>query len=389
LKTAFPVTNYKLGAVYSLVAAFLLSVQAPFSALAARSLTSSEFICLTQLALLFSVPLLTVSRASRRDFAAVLFDVRNWGKLAILFAVGITGLFLYNIGLSSAHPFIAAGVLNLSPFWAALVTLAVSRKSIPGSPGLFFGCFAVAFCGAMAIAWSQLSGSSASRLQDVIESVLHSRWIYALPMPIFFALSGTLVGRWFRGLEESGVMAANFVVSAIILIPFTIAVAFPEDNFRFQGPSLTAVLMLLVGTLASSAAGRVFYQVALTTTDNDNGYVTMFFLVIPVVSSVISIFLSQWISDLRVVEGPMFLLGLVLVTAPLLVFSMKTWRSAGPLHGDRGAVERFPSESHTDAGGRVNVLDPREAIREAAVHVRHHHARVNVDAFDRLPIREE
>jgi hypothetical protein len=241
----------------------------------------------------------------------------------------------------------------------------------------------------MAIAWSQLSGTSASRLQDVIESVLHSRWIYALPMPIFFALSGTLVGRWFRGLEESGVMAANFVVSAIILIPFTIAVAFPEDNFRFQGPSLTAVLMLLVGTLASSAAGRVFYQVALTTTDNDNGYVTMFFLVIPVVSSVISIFLSQWISDLRVVEGPMFLLGLVLVTAPLLVFSMKTWRSAGPLHGDRGAVERFPSESHTDAGGRVNVLDPREAIREAAVHVRHHHARVNVDAFDRLPIREE
>ena len=81
----------------------------------------------------FSVPLLTVSRAGRRDFAAVLFDVRNWGKLAILFAVGITGLFLYNIGLSSAHPFIAAGVLNLSPFWAALVTLAVSRKSIPGS----------------------------------------------------------------------------------------------------------------------------------------------------------------------------------------------------------------------------------------------------------------
>ena len=303
-----PVTNYKLGAVYSLATAFLLSIQAPFSALAARSLTSPEFICLTQLALLLSVPLLTVSRAGRRDFAAVLFDVRNWGKLAILFAVGITGLFLYNIGLSSAHPFIAAGVLNLSPFWAALVTLAVSRKSIPGSPGLFFGCFAVAFCGAMAIAWSQLSGSSASRLQDVVDSVLHSRWIYALPMPIFFALSGTLVGRWFRGLEESGVMAANFVVSAIILIPLTIAVAYPEDNFRFQGPSLTAVLMLLVGTLASSAAGRVFYQVALTTTDDDNGYVTMFFLVIPAGSSAISIFLSRWISDLRVVEGPTFLL---------------------------------------------------------------------------------
>ncbi len=327
--TATPrVTNYKLGAVYSLATAALLSIQEPFSALAARSLTYSEFICLTQIALLLSVPLLTVGRASRRDFGVVLFDARNWGKLAILFAVGIAGLFLYNIGLSSAHPFITAGILNLSPFWAALVTLAVSRKSIPGSPALFFGCFAVAFFGAMAIAWSQLTGTSASRLQDIVNSVLHSRWIYALPMPIFFALSGTLVGKWFRGLEESGVIAANFVVSAIILIPFTIAVAYPEDNFRVQGPPLIAVLMLLVGTLASSAAGRVFYQVALTTTDNDNGFVTMFFLAIPVVSSVISTLLSRWISDLRIVEGPLFLLGLVLVTLPLLVFSMKTlaWR---------------------------------------------------------------
>jgi drug/metabolite transporter (DMT)-like permease len=381
VKPAFRVTNYKLGAVYSLATAVLLSIQAPFSALAARSLTSPEFICLTQLALLFSVPLLTVGRASRHDFAAVLFDVRNWGKLAMLFSVGITGLFLYNIGLSSAHPFVTAGVLNLTPFWAALVAMAVSRKPLPGSPGLFFGCFAVAFCGAMAIAWSQLSGTSASRLQDVVESILHSRWIYALPTPIFFALSGTLVGKWFRGLEESGVIAANFVVSAIILIPLTIAVGYPEGSFRFQGPSSTAVLMLLVGTLASSGAGRVFYQVALTATDNDNGFVTMFFLAIPVVSSAILIFLSPWISDLHFVEGRMFLLGLVLVTAPLLVFSMKTLRSAGPLHNE--------PEPHADARGGVDVLGVQEAIREAAVHVRHHDTRVNVDMFDRLPVREE
>jgi drug/metabolite transporter (DMT)-like permease len=339
--------------------------------------------------LLFSVPLLTVSRASRRDFAAVLFDVRNWGKLAILFAVGITGLFLYNIGLSSAHPFVTAGVLNLTPFWAALVAMAVSRKPLPGSPGLFFGCFAVAFCGAMAIAWSQLSGSSASRVQDVVDSILHSRWIYALPTPIFFALSGTLIGKWFRGLEESGVIAANFVVSAIILIPFTIAVGYPEDSFRFQGPSSTAVLMLLVGTLASSGAGRVFYQVALTATDNDNGFVTMFFLAIPVVSSAVLIFLSPWISDPHFVEGPMFLLGLAVVTAPLLVFSMKTLHSVAPLHNDLAAMERSPSEPHANAGGRVDVLDIEEAVREAAVYVRHHHAGVNVDAFDRLPIREK
>ena len=66
-----------------------------FSALAPRSLTSLELICLTQLALLLSVPLLTVGVTSRNEFAAVLFAARNWGKLAILFAVGITELFLY------------------------------------------------------------------------------------------------------------------------------------------------------------------------------------------------------------------------------------------------------------------------------------------------------
>ncbi len=163
-------------------------------------------------------------------------------------------------------------------------------------------------------------------LADVVYSVFHSKWIYALPMPIFFALSGTLMAIWFRGLDESGVVAANFVVSAIILLPVTIAISYSEGDFQAQGPPLIAVLMLLVGTMASSAAGRVFYQVALTTTDNDNGFVTMFFLAIPVLSSFLSMGLSRWIPDLRVVEGPTFLLGLVLVTGPLLVFSIRTWR---------------------------------------------------------------
>jgi hypothetical protein len=107
--------------------------------------------------------------------------------------------------------------------------------------------------------------------------------------------------------------------------------------------------MLLVGTLASSAAGRVFYQVALTTTDNDNGLVTMFFLAIPVLSSLISMGLSRWISDLRVVEGPSFLLGLALVTAPLLVFSVRTWRG--------GESNRDPLVATTAAG---EILPIRE-----------------------------
>ncbi|MGO9421736.1 hypothetical protein, partial [Roseiarcus sp.] len=79
-----------------------------------------------------------------------------------------------------------------------------------------------------------------------------------------------------------------------------------------------------------------------------NGFVTMFFLAIPVVSSAISMLLSRWISDLRIIEGPLFLLGLVLVTLPLLVFSMKTWRGADSIDNDvtaTSAPSYFPAQN--------------------------------------------
>ena len=84
-----------------------------------------------------------------------------------------------------------------------------------------------------------------------------------------------------------------------------------------------------MGTLASSAAGRVCYQVALTATHNDNGFVTMFFLLVPVISSLISITLSLWIPNLHVTLRPLFFVGLALVTTPLLVFSAASLRGHG------------------------------------------------------------
>jgi hypothetical protein len=63
-------------------------------------------------------------------------------------------------------------------------------------------------------------------------------------------------------------------------------------------------LLLLLGTLAAAGAGSVFYQVALITTDNDNGFVTMFFLLIPALSAIITVPLSWWITDLRFVLDP-------------------------------------------------------------------------------------
>ena len=155
------------------------------------------------------------------------------------------------------------------------------------------------------------------------DSLVHGSWKYAIPIPIFFALSGTLVGWWFRGFDEAGSIAANFVVSAGILIPAALIMGgWPvpsgsEGNF--------AALLLLVGTLAAGAAGRVVYQMALTATENDNGFVTMFFLFVP--GSVVTHFLCS-VRDGFLIStsqpNSMFFVGLALVAAPLLVFSMKS-----------------------------------------------------------------
>ncbi len=322
--------DYRRGTRYALATAVLLAIQEPFSALAARGLGSSYFVGFTQIALLLSVPMLITHRDSRRDFAAVLFDTRNAGKLAVLFLTGVAGLLLYNIGLAGAHPIITAGVLNLSPFWAALVAFVVSRKSIPVSPLVFFGCFSFSFAGAMAIAWSQMRIRDHELMSDVLASMLHSHWIYAIPMPVFFALSGTLLFKWFRDFDEAGAVAANFVISAIILIPAAFALSHFDPGAILHEGSAVAILMLLVGTLASSAAGRVLYQVALTATGNDNGFVTMFFLLIPVISSLISMSLSPWFPTLKVIVGPAFFWGMALVLIPLFVFSLISWRRARP-----------------------------------------------------------
>ncbi len=322
--------DYRLGTSYAIATAVLMSFQAPFSALAARTLGSLNFMAFTQLALLFSIPLLILRADSRRDFVAIMFRPRNWPKLAVIFLIGVAGLKLYNIGLSSTHPIITAAVLNLSPFWAALIAAIVSKRSVPSPSIASLACFVVAFFGAMAIAWSQIDVDNKVLARDVLESFVHSKWIYALPMPAFFALSGTLVYRWFSDFDETAAIAANFVVSSVVLIPLAAFTSNVGQALHATEPATIAVLLLILGTLAGSAAGRVCYQMALTATKDDNGYVTMFFLLIPAVSSLISFTLSWWIPGLQFVPSAMFFVGLALVTASLLMLCVASGRKGQP-----------------------------------------------------------
>jgi drug/metabolite transporter (DMT)-like permease len=320
--------NYRLGALYSLTTAILLATQEPFSFPAASRLTSVQFVCLTQVALLVSIPLLTLHPNSRRDFFALLRDRSNYGKLAIILAIGICGLLLYNRGLSNSHPIIIAAILNLSPFWAAVVALLISRVPIPVSPIVFFSCLVGAFLGAMAVAWSQIGGADKPTMSQVWDNLLHGSWVYAIPVPICSALGGTLIGKWFTKYDESGTIAANFLVSTSILIPVTLLILYTRSELQFN--QLGAVLLMMVGTIVAASLGRVFYQVALSTTGNDNGFVTMFFLLVPALTGLISLPLSWWIAELRFTADPVFFFGLLAIAASLLLFSLKTWNRAGP-----------------------------------------------------------
>jgi hypothetical protein len=316
--------NYRLGSLYSVVTAFFYATQEPFSFLAAKRLSTLQFVCLTQVALLVSIPLLTGRAASRRDFYALLREPSNYGYLAVIFAIGMSGLLLYNFGLSNAHPIIIAAILNLSPFWAALVALFISRVPIPISPAIFFGCLAGAFAGAMAVAWSQIGEAGKPTISQLADNFFHGSWVYAIPVPICSALGGTLVGKWFAKYDESAAIAANFLFANLLLIPASVVILYWRGELQFD--QLPAIILMIVGTILAGSVGRVFYQIALTATGGDNGYVTMFFNLVPALTALISLLLSRWITELHFAIDPIYFFGLTTITGSLLLFSLKSWR---------------------------------------------------------------
>ena len=317
--------NYRLGSLYALATAFLYATQEPFSFPAAKHLNTIQFVCLTQVALLISIPLLNAKAASRRDFTALLLDPSNYWKLAVIFAIGMSGLLLYNFGLSNAHPIIISSILNLSPFWAAAVALIISRVPIPVSPTVFFGCFAGAFLGATAVAWSQLGDAGRPTMGQLAGDLLHGSWVYAIPVPLCSALGGTLIGKWFAKYEESAAVAVQFFVANLVLIPSTVFILYQRSELQF-GNQFAAIILMIAGTIIASSVGRVVYQISLTVTGGDNGFVTMFWNLVPALTALISLAMSWWIADLHFAADPMFFLGLALIAVSLVIFSLRSWR---------------------------------------------------------------
>jgi drug/metabolite transporter (DMT)-like permease len=315
--------NYKLGSFYALVTALLISVQEPFSFLAAKRLSVTQFVFLTQVALLMSIPLLIARPKSRRDLVLLLGNTGNYFKLGVLFLIGMAGLVLFKLGLSNAHPVIISAIINLQPFFAAMVALIVAKVPIPVSPTIFFACLISAFLGAMAIAWSQVGEANRPEISQLVESAIHGTWLYAIPVPICSALGGTLVCKWFAKYDESAAIAANFAVSALLLIPAVGFLLYWRSELHFG--EVVPIILMIAGTIVAASVGRVLYQIALSVTGADNGFVTMFFLLVPALTALISIPLSWWIADLHFAVGWMFYVGLAVVSASLLFFSLRSW----------------------------------------------------------------
>ncbi len=85
---------------------------------------------------------------------------------------------------------------------------------------------------------------------------------------------------------------------------------------------------MIFGTIVAASLGRVIYQIALTVTGGDNGFVTMFLNLVPALTALISLALSHWIADLHFVIDSTFFLGSAVIAASLVLFSLKSWRAA-------------------------------------------------------------
>ena len=69
--------NYRLGSLYAVITAFLYATQEPFSFPAARHLNTLQFVCLTQIALLVSIPLLTAAPGQSPGFRRLVPKARQ------------------------------------------------------------------------------------------------------------------------------------------------------------------------------------------------------------------------------------------------------------------------------------------------------------------------
>ena len=158
---------------------------------------------------------------------------------------------------------------------------------------------------------------------------------------------------------KSAAIAANFLFANVILIPSCLAVLFWRGELTFD--QLPAMILMIVGTILASSVGRVIYQISLTVTGGDNGFVTMFWNLVPALTALVSLTLSRWIADEHFAINPTFFVGSVVIGAALLLFSLKSWRQPSQARVKGAALG---GSRHHELGGRAPAI-----VRPAGSHI--------------------
>jgi drug/metabolite transporter (DMT)-like permease len=239
--------NLKLGATLAVATAFLIAAQAPFSLLATKSISLPAYVLVTEIAQLCCVPFMLRSGQARKDFRSLILQRENVPKFSLLLAIGMISLLLFAFGLGKGHPVVISAVLNLDPFWAALVAFFIAGKTIPTSSRTFGICLVIAFIGALIIAVSQSDSGSLTSIG--LASFVGAG--IAMPVPILAALSGTLIGKWFPKVDNSATLAVTFLTAAVPTIPITLAIIMWRSGLQIAWELIPAVTLLALSAIPS------------------------------------------------------------------------------------------------------------------------------------------
>ena len=267
-----------------------------------------------------------------RHFVSRRITPTHWPKFLALLAIGLGGLALYDVGLSSAHPIITAAVLNMSPFWAALVAQSSVRQNARRSRHISSSAsFFVAFLAAMVVAWSQIdTDSSARSAASDRQRSAQSLDLRPADAHLFRVERQACSTVWFSRYDEGAAIAANFLVSSIVLIPAAVWLAHgrgPPALKRGHGAGDTA----LVHRHACLFGGRPRLLSAGVERHPQRQWLRDHVLpLIPALSALVSWPLSRWIVTLRFAPSPLFFGGIALVIAPLLLFAFAALRAQPP-----------------------------------------------------------
>jgi drug/metabolite transporter (DMT)-like permease len=309
------------GVILAIATAALLAAQDPLTGPAAQKLGAVQFVLVTEIALTFASAFLLFKPEARRDFSKLILSRGGVLRLFGLTVLGLCGLALYNLGLRHAHPVVISAILNLSPFWAALVARYFAGVTIPAGVAAFATALATAFAGAMLVAYSQMRPEDISG-KGLAQIFGQDSWYFAIPVPLFTALSGTLIGVWFKDYREPASIAAALLTPAIVLIPAcSLYLLWQPNGFSLDW---RAAGLLAAGAILAAGIGRLCYQLALSKTGGDNGFVTMFSLLGPGLAAVYSWLLSYWIAGLRFEANASYLIGLAVTAGALFYFLRKS-----------------------------------------------------------------